>query len=103
MALCTVSGTFLDPQSAAISGATVRFNIESPVLDSLGDSLVPKEATTTTASNGTWSLAITQGISGSITLDLSQTPSGQFPIVKYTFAVIIPSATTATFASVVVP
>jgi hypothetical protein len=97
MATCIVSGTFLNPQGSAVSGATVRFNIESPILDLLGNLLMPKEITTTTATDGTWSLAIIQGVAGSLTLDLNPTTTS--PVVKYNFSLIIPATTTATFAT----
>ncbi len=97
MATCTVSGTFVDSQGGAISGATLHFNIESPVADMGGFLLVPKEFTTTTAADGTWSLAITQGVSGNLTLDLR--PTATSPVVKYNFSLLIPASSTATFAS----
>lgn len=97
MATCVVSGTFTNPQGNAVSGATVRFSTERPVLDNLGNLIMPKEITTTTATDGTWSLTIIQQVSGTLTLDL--TPSTNSPVVKYTFSLVIPSTTTATFAS----
>lgn len=97
MATCTVSGTFTTPQGTAVSGATVRFNIQSPVLDASGNLLMPKEISTTTATDGSWSLAITQNVSGYLYLDLA--PNSTSPTVRYSFSLIIPVATTATFAS----
>lgn len=97
MANCTVSGTFTNPQGTAISGATIRYNIESPVLDLSGNLLVPKEITTTTATDGSWSLSLIQGTAGNLVLDLS--PSSSAPIVRYNFSMVIPSTSTASFAS----
>lgn len=97
MSLCTVSGVFLNPNSAAVSGATVRFNISNPVLDVSGNALVPQEFSTTTAADGSWSLAITQNVSGTLVLDLI--PSTTAPVTKYQFSLVIPSASTSTFAS----
>lgn len=98
MANCTVSGTFLDPSGTAISGATVRFRVDSPTLDAASRLLLPKEITTTTASNGTWSLSIVQSTSGLVMFDcppdLTNSP------VRYTFSVIVPATLTASFASI---
>ena len=96
MAICTVSGTFLNPQGTAVASATVHFNIETPVVDGSGNLLMPKEITTTTASDGTWSLSIIQGVSGNLTLDLNPTVSS--PVTKYSFSLVIPTSSTATFA-----
>ncbi len=97
MATCTVSGTFLNPQGSAVSGATVRFNIESPVLDATGRLLMPKEITTTTAVDGTWSLDILQSIAGNLSLEIN--PTSLSPLVRYCFSMVIPATGTATFAS----
>lgn len=98
MATCTVSGTFTDPFGNAVSGSMVRFNIDSPLLDTSGRLIVPKEVLTSTASDGTWSLHLTQNISGVLTLDL--VPAATSPVVKYKFSLIIPSTATATFSNV---
>jgi hypothetical protein len=97
MATCTVSGNFVTPLGAAIVGATVRFNIDNPCLDASGNAIMPQESTTTTGAGGAWSLAITQGVSGSLTLDLNPTTTSA--VVKYQFSLVIPSASSATFAS----
>lgn len=97
MANCVVSGTFINPQGTAISGATVRFNLQTPVLDSTGNLLMPKEVTTTTAVDGTWSLSLIQSIAGNLTLDLN--PTTNAPVIRYNFSLVIPATTTATFAS----
>lgn len=97
MATCTVSGTFLDPKGNAVSSATVRFNLERPVVDGSGNLLMPKEVTTTTATDGTWSLVLLQSISGFLTLDLN--PTTNAPVVKYKFSMILPASSSATFAS----
>lgn len=97
MATCTVSGNFVTPLGVAIVGATVRFNIDNPCLDTLGNTIMPQESTTTTGAGGAWSLAITQGVSGSLTLDLNPTTTSA--VIKYQFSLVIPSASSATFAS----
>lgn len=95
--LCSVTGTFTDAQGNGINGATLHFNIESPVVDTNGNLLVPQEFTTTTAADGAWTLSIEQGVSGLLTLDLNQ--SSTSPISKYKFSLVVPSLSSATFAS----
>lgn len=95
MAVCTVSGTFLDSEGAAVVSATVRFNLSNPSLNALGSLMVPKEVTTTTDSNGAWSLVLVQETSGILTLDL--VPAPNCPIVKYKFSLVMPATLTATF------
>ncbi len=97
MASCVVSGIFTDPQGNAVSGATIRVNLDSPVFDASGNLLMPKEVTTTTATNGSWSISLIQSVSCVLTLDL--TPTTNSPIVKYKFSMVTPAATTATFAA----
>lgn len=94
---CIVTGQFLNPQGAAVSGATVRFVTQSPVVDTNNNIIQPYELSTTTASDGTWSLTLVQGITGKVTLDLNPTVS--FPITKYTFSVAIPLTSTAIFVA----
>lgn len=97
MSTCILSGTFKNAQGVAISGAPVVFNIEAPVIDGDSNALVPQELSTTTASDGTWSLTITRLSSGILTLDLA--PNSSTPISKYKFSLVIPNTSTATFAS----
>lgn len=98
MANCAVSGTFLDSSNTAISGATVSFTIEQPVLDASARLLLPKTISTTTASDGTWTLSLAQQISGIVTLKLAINNTS--PTTDYNFSIITPATTTATFQSV---
>lgn len=95
MASCTVSGTVLDAGGSAISNVTVIFNIQTPTTTN-----DPAQVSTTTATNGTWSLDCGRGLSGIFTLMIrSSNTSGAVP---YRFNANIPNAASATFASVVV-
>lgn len=98
MATCVVSGTFLNPSEVAISGATVKFNIATPVLNPGGAVLSNQEVSTTTASDGTWSLTLSRGVTGTITLLCP--PDGLNSAVRYTFAISVPVASTANFSSI---
>ncbi len=99
MANCIVSGTFTDAQGTAISGATLRFNLDTPALDptNTGNLLLPYEITTTTSNAGAWTLSIIQGVSGVLTMDL--VPTTMSPVVKYKFSLLIPATSNSTFAS----
>lgn len=97
MSTCIVSGTFLDPHGTGISGATLRFATQNPVVDASGNIISPYELTTTTAVGGTWSLTLVQAITGVLTLDLSAIVTA--PIVKYKFSMAIPQTSTALFAA----
>lgn len=101
MATCTVTGFLKDPSETPIASAVVKFNIETPGLDgSSGSSLIgPQELRTTTATDGSWSLDISQNCTGILTIEVPQ--SGSVPtIVRYTFSLSIPAASSATFESV---
>lgn len=95
MAICTVSGKLVDASSTAISGATVTFNIQQPIL-----SADPVEGSTTTATDGTWSLDLQQGLSGVFTIPISPSPATKK--IYYRFNVNIPNTSTATFSSILV-
>lgn len=99
MATCIVSGTLLDPSETAISGANVSFDVQSPILDLNGVSLLgPKAPSTTTASDGTWSLTLSRGISGILSIDVP--PDSLNGANRYEFTIAVPVAATATFPSV---
>lgn len=99
MATCTVSGKLLDPSEVAIVGANVRFNIESPSLAANGaDLLGTKEVSTTTGSDGTWSLLLSQTSRGILTIEIP--PNSLNSAVRYTFSLVIPATSSATFSSV---
>ena len=96
MATCTYSGTLLDPSETGIVGATVRFNIQTPVMNTGATGLLaPKELSTTTTSGGAWSLTLSQGASGILTIDCP--PDSLNATVKYKFDIVVPATSTATF------
>ncbi len=97
MATCSVTGTIVNCSAVAIAGVTVRFRTTKPVLDASSNLVVPEEVSTTTASNGSWSIALDQGISGILAIDFPASPTSSTARACYTISV--PSATSATFAS----
>ena len=90
-----MSGAVLDVSGTGVRDVAVSFNIQNPTL-----SADPVEGSTTTDANGAWSLALQQGLSGIFTMLIPSSSVGQKH--RYTFNVNIPSATSATFSSILV-
>lgn len=100
MATCVVSGTFVDASETGISAATVSFRIVSAYANSSTTNFfVPKVLSTTTGSLGTWSMALSQGISGILSIDY---PSGTAsPSVRLNYSIVVPATSTANFNTLV--
>lgn len=99
MATCTVSGKIVDSTETAVQGATIKFSIVTPYLNSSSNLFVPKEISTTSATDGTFSLGLSQGISGVIYIDYP--PNATDSVRRYTFSVVIPATATATLSSLI--
>lgn len=97
MATCTITGTLVDPTGTAISGATVELRVTAPQFDAASALVVPYTSTVTTNSSGVFTLTADQGISGVITIDYP--PNSTDSVKRYAYSVVVPSATSATFAS----
>lgn len=95
MAICVVSGAVLDPSGTALSGTSVSFNTQLAAV-----SAEPVQGSTSTASDGSWSLSLLQGISGIFTIPVAPTTSSRK--VLHTFSAVIPATSTATFSSTLV-
>lgn len=98
MPTCVVSGTLVDPSGTAISGAPLSFRLMAPIV--VTPSIGPVADSTTSASDGTWSLTIGQSLSGIISITSQDVPTAK-PVI-YGFNVIIPASATATFSSILV-
>lgn len=96
MAACTLSGTMYDAGGTAISGATVRANITTSQFISTTQ-YVPKETTTTTASDGTWSLSLIQTLQYIVTIEFPPNTTDSNRPLKY--SITIPASGTANFSS----
>ncbi len=94
MALCLVSGTIKDASATAISGAQIAFSLQNPTLIA-----EPYDISTTSASDGTWSMNLVQGQSGIITVRSIISPN-MGKRETFAFGVNIPATPTATFASI---
>lgn len=96
MATCTLSGTLVDPSETAVSGATIVFKISNAYANgSATKFFVPKDLSTTSASDGTWSLTLSQGISGIISIDY--TKSNIAASNKLNYSIVVPATSTAVF------
>lgn len=95
MSVCLISGVVQDPSLTPISGLAVTFNTQTPVL-----AAEPVQGSTTTASDGTWSMSLLQGLSGIFTINSRVTPISR--TTTYTFNVNVPLTSTANFSDIVV-
>lgn len=95
MALCTVDGTVTDVSGTPLGGVPVIFNTQSGAV-----SVEPYEGATATASDGTWSLSLVQGLGGVVTLAVAPSDIGKTNL--YRFNVNIPATATAPFSSILV-
>lgn len=90
---CVVSGTALDLQGAPISGATVRATHDAPT--ELDDALThPSHVETTTAADGSWSLALAQGVT--VNVCITEDTAGLRRVRDFT-GLVIPATDTADF------
>lgn len=97
MATCSITGTIVDPTGTAISGATVELHVTSPQFDTANNLVAPYTATVTTNVSGVFTLIADQGISAIITINYP--PNSTDATKKYTYSVVVPSTSSATFAS----
>lgn len=88
MATCVISGTVLDGGSLPVVGASVRIRTIEPTLTGSGAGLAADDLTTTTASDGTWSLTVTQGVNAQIDI----------PAVGIENDIVVPAASTEDFS-----
>lgn len=102
--ICTITGTLVDPTFTPIQGATVQARMIRPYVDPTSGSLVPNFAIeTTTAVDGTWSLALTETTTANVGVTLAfyyVLDQNNAPAV-YEYTVLVPATSTATFASLI--
>lgn len=99
MATCTVTGTLQDVTETPLDSVIVRFRITTLILNSTISVYIPKEVSTSTASDGSFTLTLAQGISGILTIDYP--PNSIDSARKYTYSIIIPAASSATLPSLI--
>lgn len=102
LSMCTVSGTLLTVNNTAIQGATVKATMTKPIVYGDGTFIPCTEMITTTAVDGTWSLALVETVSTNTTMTISiEYPSGGSDYRRVSYPVVIPNTATATFASLI--
>lgn len=101
--LCTVSGTIYGPGGTALQGVIVKATVETAFVDAYGNYIASGVyASTTTDSNGDWSLAVvrTQSLNESLTFQfIYPTNNNQSNIISY--PAVIPEQSTADFSDLV--
>lgn len=98
MSTCTVSGTLKDVTETAISGAVIKANIVTPFFSST-TMIVPKEVSTTSATDGTWSLALNQGAQCVVEIDYPPNGTDSRRVSRY--SITVPASGSANFSSLV--
>jgi hypothetical protein len=97
MATCAVSGTLKDLSETAISGAIIRAVPSNPS-ESGTTVILDKEVSTTSASDGTWTLSLLRGAACVIEIEYSDGGSGK---KRRSYPVTVTDAATAEFTTLV--
>jgi hypothetical protein len=100
---CTVSGVIYGPGAAALSGVVVKASILTGFTDTNGNYLPAGVlASTSTAADGTWSLAVvrTQSLGHSVTFQF-ELPLSNNQSKSQKYAAVIPDQATANFSDLV--
>ncbi len=101
---CAVTGTLRDSGGNALSGATVRAFAIKPYVHPTDSSLiVDYQVTTTTASDGTWSLTLVETATPAVTVTIEfvYTQGSGGTQVRKSYTVTVPNSASATFASLI--
>ena len=96
MATCTITGSVLDASETAISGATIRARIVTPVFSST-NLVVPKEVTTTSAADGSWSLSLSRNCSAIVTIEYP--PNSTDSARKLNYYISVPNSASSAFST----
>lgn len=99
MSTCTVSGTIKDITETAVSGAVIKANIITPFFSST-TFIVPKEVSTTSATDGTWSLALVQSSQCFVEIDYPPNGTDSKRVARY--SITVPASSSANFSTLAV-
>lgn len=99
---CVVSGTLVTPSNTALSGVEVKAYSTKPLFHTDGTLIVDYAVSTTTDSNGDWSLTLieTETIEASLTVSFDM-PVGAVERKRKDYTVVVPNAASADFADIV--
>lgn len=93
MATCAVSGTIQDVSETALENVTLRFRLTAPVFNSTVSVYVPKEVTTETAADGSFTLDLARSVSGILSIEYP--PNGTDSARSYSYSISVPDAASA--------
>jgi hypothetical protein len=101
--ICTVTGTVRSPAGGGLPGVTVRANLVTPFVHSADGSFIATyEVTTTTASDGTWSLNLIETATPQTTVTIAfDYPAGSQNYQRREYTIMVPNQASATFSSLV--
>jgi hypothetical protein len=96
----SVTGTVRDTSGTAISGATIEASNTQAYFYSDGSLITPYRVSTTSASNGTWSLTLVENVSSStytrVTVSFGDGNGGT---IRRDYSIIVPASGPVTLAS----
>lgn len=102
--ICAVTGTIRDYTGTGIGGVTVSAYAERPFIHPTDNSLIVNyQITTTTASNGTWTLNLVETTTPNTTLTISFVyPIGSNSLnTRQEYTIQVPNSASATFQSLI--
>ncbi len=102
MAITTssVTGKVYDTSGTAISGAVIEASNTVPYFYGDGSLITPYRVTTTSASDGTWSLTLVENVSTTTTTRVTITfGDGNGGLIRRDYSIIVPASGPTTFYS----
>lgn len=102
--VCAVSGTVRSINGSALSGVTIEANSVMPFVHSTDNSLISNyKVSTTSASDGTWSLSLVETTTPNTTVTITfiYATGATSPNDRKSYTVQIPNSASATFASLI--
>lgn len=97
---CVVSGTVYTLAGAGLTDVNVKAYITTPFFHTDGTWLPNYEVSTTTASDGTWSLTLIETASISKTMTIAfDYPDGSAQRARREYTITVPATSTANFAT----
>lgn len=97
---CTVSGTVYSPSGSGLSGVTIYAYMSQPYIYTDGTLIPAYSVSTTTASDGTWSLVLVETATSSKTMVIAfEYPDGGSSLKRKEYTVIVPNTATAAFGT----
>lgn len=102
--VCTISGTIRDTSGTVLSGATISVQALKPFIHTTDNSLIVNyQVSTTSASDGTFSLAVVETTTPSVSLALTieNTVGTTLPKTRTTYYITVPNSASATLASLI--